>query len=224
MPCRSAACPSATDDQTAHAGELAGAAGQPAPRASQTGSPWWPLQGVEADDRAGQHGQGIEAFTGALVADPPQPPPSGQPGAGALDGPAVALTPVRLRGPVHPAPPASVVRIAVGVIVAVRVGVATSAGATGPAALPAVGACKPLLSADRSAREDPAGRVVLAGVDGAWVGLTTTAPPAGVAGLAALPHREDPDDRQHCDDQRYCYQPHPVPGASVPTPPQSRPT
>ena len=52
------------------------------------------------------------------------------------------------------------------------------AGATGLAALPAVGACEPLLSADRSAREDPAGRVVLASVDGAWVGLTTTASPS----------------------------------------------
>jgi hypothetical protein len=53
------------------------------------GSPWWPVQGVAADQRASQHRQGREAFRGALRADP-QPPPSAQPGPGSLDPPAVA--------------------------------------------------------------------------------------------------------------------------------------
>jgi hypothetical protein len=56
--------------------------------------PWWPSEGVEADDRAGQHGQRVEAFRAALVADP-QPPEAAQPGPGALDPPAVAAKPGR---------------------------------------------------------------------------------------------------------------------------------
>jgi hypothetical protein len=31
--------------------------------------PWWLLEGVEADDRAGQHGQRVEPFGISLVAD-----------------------------------------------------------------------------------------------------------------------------------------------------------
>jgi hypothetical protein len=57
------------------------------------GSPWWPLQGVAADHRAGQHRRGIEAFGGGLVPDP-QPPPSAEPGPGPLDPPAVAAKPL----------------------------------------------------------------------------------------------------------------------------------
>ena len=33
-------------------------------------SPWRLLKGVEADDRAGQHRQGVEAFGGTLIANP----------------------------------------------------------------------------------------------------------------------------------------------------------
>jgi uncharacterized protein involved in exopolysaccharide biosynthesis len=57
-------------------------------------SPWWPLEGVEADHRAGQHRQGVEPFGGTLVADP-QPPPPAQPRPGALDRPPVAAKPRR---------------------------------------------------------------------------------------------------------------------------------
>jgi hypothetical protein len=54
--------------------------------------PWWPSEGVEADDRAGQHGQRVEAFRAALVADdgaggqpvPPRPWPRSPPPA--VDG------------------------------------------------------------------------------------------------------------------------------------------
>jgi hypothetical protein len=41
--------------------------------------PWWLSEGVEADDRAGQHGQRVEAFRAALVADA-QPPEAAKPG------------------------------------------------------------------------------------------------------------------------------------------------
>jgi len=57
---------------------------------------WSPLERVEADDRAGQQHQGIEALGVSLVSDP-QPPPSTEPRAGALDRPAVAA-PVQLEG------------------------------------------------------------------------------------------------------------------------------
>jgi hypothetical protein len=57
------------------------------------GPPYWRLEGVEADHCAGQHRQGIEAFRGALVADP-QPPEAAQPSAGPLDRPAVAAKPL----------------------------------------------------------------------------------------------------------------------------------
>src|SRR6266511_3648999 len=52
-------------------------------------SPWRLLEGVEADDRAGQHRQGVEAFGVTFVADA-EPPPATKPCSGALDGPAVA--------------------------------------------------------------------------------------------------------------------------------------
>jgi hypothetical protein len=42
-------------------------------------SPWWLSERVEADDRAGQHGQRVEAFRAALVADA-QPPEAAKPG------------------------------------------------------------------------------------------------------------------------------------------------
>jgi hypothetical protein len=51
------------------------------------------VAGLEADDRAGQHRQGVEAFRGALIADP-QPPEAAKPGPGALDRPAVAAKPL----------------------------------------------------------------------------------------------------------------------------------
>jgi hypothetical protein len=41
--------------------------------------PRWLSEGVEADDRAGQHGQRVEAFRAALVADA-QPPEAAKPG------------------------------------------------------------------------------------------------------------------------------------------------
>jgi hypothetical protein len=56
-------------------------------------SPGWSLEGVEADHRAGQHRQRIEALGVPLVADP-QPPEATQPGPGSLDGPAVATQPL----------------------------------------------------------------------------------------------------------------------------------
>jgi hypothetical protein len=55
---------------------------------------WWPLQRVEADDRAGQQHQGIEPLGVSLITDP-QPPPSTKPRPGALNGPAVPAKPVR---------------------------------------------------------------------------------------------------------------------------------
>jgi hypothetical protein len=39
----------------------------PAAYRSYRRSPWWLLEGVEADDRTGQHGKGVEAFAAALM-------------------------------------------------------------------------------------------------------------------------------------------------------------
>ena len=57
-------------------------------------SPGRLLKGVEADHRTGQHGQGVEAFGGTLIADP-QSPEAIQPGPGAFDRPPVAAQPGR---------------------------------------------------------------------------------------------------------------------------------
>jgi hypothetical protein len=57
-------------------------------------SPWWSLEGVEAEDRAGQQDQGIEPLGVSLIADP-QPPEATQPGPGPFDGPAVTAQPLR---------------------------------------------------------------------------------------------------------------------------------
>src|SRR4029450_7110541 len=56
--------------------------------------PWRPLERVEADHRAGQHGQGVEALRTSLAADA-EPPEATQPGTGPLDGPAVTAKPLR---------------------------------------------------------------------------------------------------------------------------------
>jgi hypothetical protein len=56
--------------------------------------PWWLLEGVEADDRAGQHGQRVEPFGISLVADW-QPSEAAKPGPAVFDRPAVAAQPLR---------------------------------------------------------------------------------------------------------------------------------
>jgi hypothetical protein len=56
-------------------------------------SPWWSLEGVKAEDRAGQQDQGIEPLGVSLIADP-QPPEATQPGPGPFDGPAVTAQPL----------------------------------------------------------------------------------------------------------------------------------
>jgi hypothetical protein len=51
------------------------------------------LERVEADDRADQHRQGVEAFRGAFVADP-QPPEATKPSPGPFDRPAATAKPL----------------------------------------------------------------------------------------------------------------------------------
>jgi hypothetical protein len=57
-------------------------------------SPWRLLEGAEADDRAGQHRQGVEAFGGPLIADPAAAG-SPKPRSSALDRPPVTTKPGR---------------------------------------------------------------------------------------------------------------------------------